>query len=73
MMSDTERRQRRRLGGRGAGAGRYGVRGRCTAWWVSAVDGPGGPLAFAVLVVVAVLLGRDPAFRGAVWTFVRGL
>ncbi|MGV9562233.1 hypothetical protein [Streptomyces sp. NPDC003480] len=40
---------------------------------MSAVDGPGGPLAFAVLVVVAVLLGRDPAFRGAVWTFVRGL
>ncbi|MFJ5530551.1 hypothetical protein [Streptomyces sp. NPDC093261] len=40
---------------------------------MSAVDGPGGPPAFAVLVIVAVLLARDPAFRGAVWTFVRGL
>ncbi|MFF4956168.1 hypothetical protein [Streptomyces sp. NPDC001222] len=70
MMSDTERQQRKRLGGRGAGAGRDG---RHPKRWVSAVDGPGGPLAFAVLVAAAVILARDPEFRVAVWTFVRGL
>ncbi|MEV6021888.1 hypothetical protein [Streptomyces sp. NPDC052036] len=72
MMSDAERRQRKRLGG-GAGAGRHRARGRGPKRWVSAVDGPGGPLAFAVLVAAAVLLARDPEFRIAVWTFVRGL
>ncbi|MEU6097257.1 hypothetical protein [Streptomyces sp. NPDC047079] len=76
-MSDTGRQARwqwrRRLGGRSAGVSRDRARGVRPKRWVTAVDGPGGPLAFAALVVVAVLLGHDPAFRTAVWAFVRGL
>ncbi|GAA3061547.1 hypothetical protein GCM10010448_51140 [Streptomyces glomeratus] len=74
MRSETGRqagwRRRRRLGGRSAGACPDGAGPKR---WVPAVDGAGGPLAFAALVVVAVLAGRDPEFRAAVWTFVRGL
>ncbi|MGW1259905.1 hypothetical protein ACWD5Q_33200 [Streptomyces sp. NPDC002513] len=68
MMPDAGRRQRRRLGDRGAG--REGARGRRPRW-VAVIAGPGGPPGFAALVVAAVLLARDPEFRAAVWTFVR--
>ncbi|MEU6367997.1 hypothetical protein ABZ876_20190 [Streptomyces sp. NPDC046931] len=77
MMSETgrqaRRRWRRRLGARSAGDFRGGAGGAGPKRWVFAVDGAGGPLAFAALVVVAVLVGRDPELRTAVWTFVRGL
>ena len=61
-MFDTEQRVQRWHGDR---------QGRRKRW--AGREGLGGRLAFVVLAAVVVLFARDPEFRSAVWTFIRGL